>query len=95
MLIVMKVFYKKGQNTIKIKIKKGTLTNTGAALIVINNHKKKYSYNNDLKIYEKKETNGKKLNCWKENSTLLTLLKCPMKVKFVNLLQIGLIYMAN
>lgn len=121
MLIVMKVFYKKGefmkkikiiicigfiimvsiifiynkQNTIKIKIKKGTLTNTGAALIVINNHKKKYSYNNDLKIYEKKETNGKKLNCWKENSTLLTLLKCLMKVKFVNLLQIGLIYMAN
>lgn len=53
-IMISVIFIYNKQNTMKIKIKKGTLTNTGATLIVINNHKQKYSYNNDLKIYEKK-----------------------------------------
>lgn len=59
-IIILSFFIYNKQNNVTMRIKKGTLTNTGATIVITNNSQQVYKYNNDFEIYKKEK------NKWKE-----------------------------
>lgn len=60
-IIILSFFIYNKQNNVTMRIKKGTLTNTGATIIIINNGQRVYKYNNDFEIYKKEKNKWKKI----------------------------------
>lgn len=60
LIIILLFFIYNRKNNITMRIKKGTLTNIGATIIITNRDQQAYMYNTDFEIYKKEK------NKWKE-----------------------------
>lgn len=60
-IIILSFFIYNKQHNVTMRIKKGTLTNTGATIVITNNGQQVYKYNNDFEIYKKEKNKWKKI----------------------------------